>query len=110
MRRKSKTVVRSKLSSIKDLLTKAGLNENQITQRIEPQQQWGNHAREIEGKEWPPYVTRIEYERNELTVWVQSAARAGRVQLLLAAALVDGRLAMPLTGKAPGKLSVRVSR
>lgn len=109
-RRKSKTVVKSKLRSIKDLLTKAGLTENQITQRLEPQQYWGDLARTIVGIEWSPYLTRIEYERNELTVWVESAARAARVQLLLAAALVEGRLTLPATGQTPGKLHVRVSR
>lgn len=109
-RRKSKTVVKSKFRSIKDLLTKAGLTENQITQGTEPQQYWGELARAIVGSEWSPYLTRIEYERNVLTVWVQSAARAGRVQLLLAAALVEGRLRLPSTGQAPGKLNVRVSR
>jgi hypothetical protein len=67
---------------------------------------------QILGPEWAPHVTRTQFEHGELTVWVQTAARAARVRLLLAGALVDGQLALPAGGAVAvaRSLSVRVSR
>jgi hypothetical protein len=65
---------------------------------------------QILGPEWAPHVTRTQFEHGELTVWVQTAARAARVRLRLAGALVDGQLVLPASGAVARSLSVRVSR
>jgi hypothetical protein len=67
-------------------------------------------ALEILGPEWAPHVTRTQFEHGELTVWVQTAARAARVRLVLASALLDGKLVSAASGLAARSLSVRVSR
>ena len=110
MRRRSTTRSLSKPKSVKDLLLKAGLNERQIAQTVDRQQEWDLLVREVLDPEWAPFVTRIEFDQGELTVWVQSAARAARVRLVLAAALLDGKLTLGSGAASVRKLSVKVSR
>jgi hypothetical protein len=95
---------------IKDLLSKAGLNEKQVTQAAESQEYWTLKVREIVGSDWAAYISRTQFERGELTVWVDSVARATRVRLLLGSALVDGRLVIAARGEMPRRVQVRASR
>jgi len=109
-RRRSTTLASTKPRSVKDLLSKAGLSERHITEAVDPHQHWSLLTLEILGPEWAPHVTRTQFEHGELTVWVQTAARAARVRLVLAGALLDGKLVLAASGPAARSLSVRVSR
>jgi hypothetical protein len=73
-------------------------------------QHWSLLTQKILGLEWAPYVTRTQFEHGQLTVWVQTAARAARVRLVLAGALLDGQLVLAASGSAARSLTVRVSR
>ena len=109
-RRRSTTLTSSKAISVKDLLSKAGLSERHITEAVDPHQHWSLLTLKILGPEWAPHVTRTQFEHGELTVWVHTAARAARVRLVLAGALLDGQLVLAASGIAARSLSVRVSR
>lgn len=109
-RRWSTTPTSSKPKSVKDLLSKAGLSERHITEAVDPHQHWSFLTLKILGPEWAPHVTRTQFEHGELTVWVHTAARAARVRLVLAGALLDGQLVLAASGIAARSLSVRVSR
>jgi hypothetical protein len=99
-----------KIHSVKELLTKAGFNEKQVTQAFDIHHKWRKKIAAIVGAEWDAAIVGVQFEGGELRVQVAGAAQAARVRLALASALAASQLALPADGATARKLKVSVAR
>lgn len=109
-RRTGSQLSRSKPISVKDLLSKVGLSEKQITQTHDKQENWHRRLVQIVPSEWATAIVAVQFDNGQLKVRLRSAALAARVKLTLDAALIDGLLVLPDTGQAARTLKIEVSR
>jgi hypothetical protein len=108
--RRTATQRKVRITSVKDLLAKAGLSERQVSQAHDIEGKICENVREMVGPEWAEAVLGVKLSDGVLSVATSSAGLASRLRLILETALLAGTLRLGTDLPVPKAIRVRVQR